>query len=122
MIAPPLPVTGPLRITDAPLETTSIRPPVSTPVVTFPSASSEIAPLPANSPALVPTVALPCAAERRIAPSLVAIAALTLTSRLAASVAVPPATPSRPSIWAFTLMSPPAVALSGAPVLRLSTA
>src|SRR5262249_44095043 len=124
VIAPPVPATSPLTVTDPPLEVTFMVPPRSEPVVTFPSAFNEIAPVPANRPAFAATFAEPLVAVAVIAAFLVTTAALTLRSFAAVSVAAPldAATAALPSIWAFTLMLLPAVALNAAPEVRFVTA
>src|SRR5512144_624110 len=121
VIAPPLPATWPLTVTDPPREVMFIVPPLTVPVVTLPSASSDTAALPEYRPAVFATVAVPFAAERLMAPSCVVIDALTLRSRLAARLTAPPDAPAEPSIWAFTLMFWPADALSDDPVRVFST-
>ena len=76
-IAPPLPLTGPLTTVEPAREATVIGPPLNVPVVTFPSASTAMAPTPANRPADDATVVAPMVDESRMAPSRVVIAELT---------------------------------------------
>jgi hypothetical protein len=119
VMGPPVPATGPLTVTDPPRDVMVVGPPFTVPVVTLPSASRAMAPVPANSPAVFETVATPFAADRLMAPSCVTIEAFTLRSRFAARLTAPPAAPADPSICAFTTMLWPADGVQRRPAARV---
>ena len=104
----------PLTFTDPPLDEADSELPLIPRVVTSPPAVMLIGADPDTRAA--PMFAAPPDAVMLIAPLLVAMPALTVTSRDAASVTAPPEAPPRPSIAALTAMPPPAVTVSALPL------
>src|SRR5262245_53930441 len=110
----------PLMFTDPPFDVADSEPPLTPLVVTSPAAVTEIGAPPDTREELM--FAAPPEAVMLIAPLFVTMALLAATAPPALSVTPPPAAPPRPSIWALTAMSRPAVAVSELPLRGLSTA
>src|SRR5262245_3362330 len=118
----PVPVTAPFSTTDPPVDVTFITPPDSSPAVSVPFEFTVIAPVPAYSPVPPANVVAPFVVDSPIAPLSVLIDALTPIVSAALRVTAPPGVPPVASMRAFTAMSSPAVAVTDAPLRRLSTA
>jgi hypothetical protein len=118
-VAPVRASIKPFTPTDPVAELMVSEPPLTCPLATLPRAVSAIAPEPDTSGAAVVLMA-PFVAVNEIAALLVTTAWLTLRSRFAVMVTVAPSTSPRPSTWALTLMSVPAITLSVLPDAMLT--